>query len=47
MHVMDRTFRPMPTGHGAMALFSRRVAQAMMLSNLKDSMFAEEVAAKK
>lgn len=47
MHVMDRILRRMPKGHGLLALFSRRLSQAMMLSNLKDASKAKEVAAKK
>lgn len=45
--VMDRIIRPMRKGHGAMALFCRRLAHAMVLSNLKDSMAAKVVAARK
>lgn len=47
MHVMDRVFRRMPKGHGLLALFSRRLSQAIMMSNLKDAQRAKEVAAKK
>jgi len=46
MHVMDRILRVMPKNHGALALFSRRFSQAMMLSNLKDALAAKAVAAK-
>ena len=46
MHVMDRILRVMPKNHGALALFSRRLSQAMMLSNLKDALAAKAVAAK-
>jgi len=46
MHVMDRVLRVMPKHHGALALFSRRFSQAMMLSNLKDALAAKAVAAK-
>jgi len=46
MHVMDRILRVMPKNHGALALFSRRFSQAMMLYNLKDALAAKAVAAK-
>jgi len=45
MHVMDRVLRMMPKNHGALGLFSRRLSQAMMLSNLKDALAAKAVAA--
>jgi len=46
MHVMDRVLRLMPKNHGALALFSRRLSQAIFLFNLKDAMAAKAVAAK-
>ena len=47
MHVMDRILRLLSKKHGALGLFSRRLSQSIMLSNLKDALAAKVVAAKK
>ena len=47
MHVMDRILRLLSKKHGAHGLFSRRLSQSMMLSNLKDALAAKAVAAEK